>query len=80
MEIFGIKNYYASEEIHGCNVMAEILLSRYDTLTSKKTQKHINTTLSTSEIDNIFGNRVRSRLRELYNLITFEEHAIDKRK
>ena len=60
--------YYGNE----CNVMAEILLSRYDIFTSKKIQTHITTNLFASEIENIYGNRVRSRLRELCNLIAFE--------
>ncbi|MFM9988342.1 AAA family ATPase [Flavobacterium sp.] len=68
--------YYGNE----CNVMAEILLSRYDIFTSKKIQTHITTNLSASEIENVYGNRVRSRLRELCNLIAFEKHSIDKRK
>ena len=60
--------------------MAEILLSRYDIFTSKKIQTHITTNLSASEIENVYGNRVRSRLRELCNLIAFEKQVLDKRK
>lgn len=68
--------YYGNE----CNVMAEILLSRYDIFTSKKIQTHITTNLSASEIENVYGNRVRSRLREMINLIAFEKAIDDKRK
>ena len=68
--------YYGNE----CNVMAEILLSRYDIFTIKKLQTHLTTNLSASEIENVYGNRVRSRLRELCNLIAFEKKVIDKRK
>ena len=68
--------YYGNE----CNVMAEILLSRYDIFTSKKIQTHITTNLSASEIENIYGNRVRSRLRELCNLIAYDRSSTDKRK
>lgn len=68
--------YYGNE----CNVMAEILLSRYDLYTSKKLQTHITTNLSASEIENVYGNRVRSRLREMCNLIGFDRDSIDKRK
>ena len=67
--------YYGNE----CNVMAEILLSRYDLFISKKLQTHITTNLSASEIENNYGNRVRSRLREMINLIAFEKNSIDKR-
>lgn len=67
--------YYGNE----CNVMAEILLSRYDVFTAKKIQTHITTNLSASEIENLYGNRVRSRLREMINLIGFDVKVIDKR-
>lgn len=68
--------YYGNE----CNVMAEILLSRYDLFISKKTYTHITTNLSASEIENHYGNRVRSRLREMANLISFNTNTKDKRK
>jgi DNA replication protein DnaC len=68
--------YFGNE----CNVMGEILLSRYDIFTTKKVQTHITTNLSASEIETIYGNRVRSRLRELCNLIAFDRHSTDKRK
>ena len=67
--------YFGNE----CNVMAEILLSRYDLFISKKLQTHITTNLSASEIEKIYGNRVRSRLREMINLIGFERSVTDKR-
>ncbi len=62
-----------------CNVMAEILLSRYDLFTSRKLQTHITTNLSASEIEEAYGNRVRSRLRSTLNLIAFDKEAKDKR-
>ena len=68
--------YFGNE----CNVMAEILLSRYDLSISKKLQTHITTNLSATEIEKHYGNRVRSRLRELCNLIAFDNVAKDKRK
>ncbi|CAM3781894.1 ATP-binding protein [Flavobacterium gelidilacus] len=67
--------YFGNE----CNVMAEILLSRYDLFISKKLQTHITTNLSASEIEKFYGNRVRSRLREMINLIGFERNITDKR-
>jgi DNA replication protein DnaC len=67
--------YYGNE----CNVMAEILLSRYDIFTTKKIQTHITTNLSASEIETHYGNRVRSRLREMNNLIAFNKTILDKR-
>ena len=60
--------------------MAEILLSRYDLYISRKLQTHITTNLSATEIEKNYGNRVRSRLRELCNLIAYDRSSIDKRK
>jgi hypothetical protein len=62
-----------------CNVIAEIILSRYDIYTVKNIQTHITTNLSASEIENAYGNRVRSRLREMLNLIEFDKNTLDKR-
>ena len=62
-----------------CNVMAEILLSRYDIFISKKLQTHITTNLSATEIEKHYGNRVRSRLREMVNLIAYDKSTPDKR-
>jgi DNA replication protein DnaC len=59
--------------------MAEILLSRYDLHISKKLQTHITINLSASEIETYYGNRVRSRMREMVNLIAFEKSTQDKR-
>lgn len=74
----GLENnlkYYGNE----CNVMAEILLSRYDLYISRRIQTHITTNLSASEIENQYGNRVRSRMRELFNLIAYDNNTKDKR-
>ena len=74
----GVENnlkYFGNE----CNVMAEILLSRYDIFVAKKLLTHITTNLSASEIENIYGNRVRSRLRAMFNLIAFDKSTLDKR-
>jgi DNA replication protein DnaC len=67
--------YYGNE----CNVMAEILLSRYDLFISKKIITHITTNLSATELETAYGNRVRSRLRSMVNLIAFDKTTIDKR-
>lgn len=63
-----------------CNVMAEILLSRYDLFVSRNLVTHLTTNLSASEIEAAYGNRVRSRMRELFNLIAFDKTTKDKRK
>ena len=67
--------YFGNE----CNVMAEILLSRYDLFISKKLLTHITTNLSATEIEKHYGNRVRSRLREMVNLVAYDKSKPDKR-
>lgn len=67
--------YYGNE----CNVMAEIILSRYDLFIARKVQTHLTTNLSASEIELAYGNRIRSRLRGMLNLIAFDKNTADKR-
>lgn len=74
-------SHYAKE----CNVLGEILLSRYDLFMrsperSQKVLTHITTNLNAQEIEKRYGNRVRSRMRTMFNLISFDENSIDKRK
>ena len=74
----GIENslkYYGNE----CNVMAEVLLSRYDLFVVRQTLTHLTTNLNSSEIESLYGTRVRSRLREMFNLLSFSPEAKDKR-
>jgi len=74
----GVENnlkYYGNE----CNVMAEVLLSRYDIFITKRIPTHITTNLSASEIEQHYGIRVRSRLREIMNLIAYDKNTKDKR-
>ena len=72
--------YYGNE----CNIMAEILLSRYELFShpdpSQRVVTHITTNLSATELEEYYGNRVRSRLRDMCNLIFFDNEAADKRK
>lgn len=62
-----------------CNVMAEILISRYEQFTANKSITHITTNLSASEIEKHYGNRLRSLMRNMFNLISFEANSKDKR-
>lgn len=68
--------YYGNE----CNVMGEILLSRYELFVSRGTLTLLTTNLSANEIGSFYGNRIRSRMREMFNLISFSKDAKDKRK
>lgn len=68
--------YYGNE----CNVMGEILLSRYDLFISRGMKTHLTTNLTSTEIDQYYGNRLRSRMREMFNLVSFDKEARDKRR
>ena len=63
-----------------CNVMGEILLSRYDLFIKHNIKTHATTNLNAQELEERYGNRVRSRMRELFNLIGFDKESLDKRK
>jgi DNA replication protein DnaC len=68
--------YYGNE----CNTVAEILLHRYDMHVNYGILTHATTNLNAEELEKIYGNRVRSRLRSMFNLITFPSSTKDKRK
>ncbi|SNR84134.1 P-loop NTPase family protein [Lutibacter flavus] len=75
--------------IKECNVMGEILLSRYDlftnisqpalSLSKGRILTHITTNLNAVELEKRYGSRVRSRLRSMFNLICFNSSSKDKR-
>ena len=59
------------------NLMEELMLDRYDNKIPFD-QTHITTNLTVDEIESRYGTRVRSRMREMFNLI--ELHGSDMRK
>jgi DNA replication protein DnaC len=63
-----------------CNTLGEIILSRYDQFIQSGTITHVTTNLNSVELEKMYGVRVRSRLREMFNLITFPKETQDKRK
>jgi len=65
---------------NNCNVMGEILLSRYDLLISNKMLTHVTTNLNTQELEDLYGNRIRSRMRAMFNLVAFDPSTADKRR
>lgn len=75
----GVENnskFYGNE----CNTIGEILLQRYELLTNNQIVTHATTNLNADELEKLYGKRVRSRLREMFNLITFPAETVDKRK
>jgi energy-coupling factor transporter ATP-binding protein EcfA2 len=67
--------YFGNE----CNVLAEILLSRYDHHIVSNMVTHLTTNLSATELEESYGPRVRSRMREMFNLVAFDNVG-DKRR
>lgn len=63
-----------------CNTIGEILLHRYDMHVNYGIITHATTNLNAEELEKLYGNRVRSRLRSMFNLISFPVSAKDKRK
>jgi DNA replication protein DnaC len=63
-----------------CNTIAEVLLHRYDLLVHDGIITHATTNLNADELEKVYGNRVRSRLREMFNLINFYAKTGDKRR
>lgn len=63
-----------------CNTIGEILLHRYDLFVNEGIVTHATTNLNADELEEIYGIRVRSRLRTMFNLISFPDSTKDKRK
>ena len=63
-----------------CNVIGEILLSRYELFLHTPLKTYGTTNLNAAELEERYGERVRSRMRELFNLIAFDQSTPDKRK
>ena len=63
-----------------CNVMGEILLSRHDLFTKTGLRTHATTNQNAQELEERYGERVRSRMRQQFNLIAFPKDTKDKRR
>jgi len=63
-----------------CNVLAEILLDRYDRFVTHRMVTHLTSNLNAPELETLYGDRLRSRLREMCNVLTFPANAPDRRK
>lgn len=65
---------------NNCNTIGEILLDRYELLMQEGILTHATTNLDANQLEAIYGNRVRSRLRGMFNVVVFEKLARDKRQ
>ena len=68
-------SYFGNE----CEVMGEIILNRYDYFISAGMITHMTTNLNADEIGDRYGNRSRSRMREMMNLFSFDAGTKDRR-
>jgi len=62
-----------------CNVMGELLISRHELFLQSKIKTHATTNLIAEEMEERYGSRVRSRMRQMFNLINFDKNTRDKR-
>jgi DNA replication protein DnaC len=62
-----------------CNTMAEILPIRYTLFIDHNMITHATTNLNSAKIEARYGNRIRSRMREMFNFIAFPPDSRDKR-
>lgn len=89
LDIYGSSSSYCFDDLgiepdgkhfgQDCNVMGEVLLSRHDLFIRSKKLTFATTNLNAEEIDDRYGSRVRSRMRELFNLVAFDKSCGDKR-
>lgn len=67
--------FYGNE----CNLLEEIISLRYDSFVNHKIKSHFTTNIVSSQIEAMYGKRIRSRLRSMVNVISFPENLADKR-
>ena len=89
IENYGNSQFYCFDDLgvepfgrhygNQCNVLGEILLSRHDLFLKHKIKTHATTNLNAKELEDFYGIRVRSRMRQLFNLVAFDVGAKDKR-
>jgi len=65
---------------NSCNIISQILPLRYDLFMQYGMLTHITTNLNSTEIEARYGKRIRSRMREMFNIIAFPQNSPDKRK
>ena len=90
IEDFGDSGYFCFDDLgiepqgrffgQDCNVLGEVLLSRYEIFQRHGVKTHGTTNLDADEIEERYGSRVRSRMRSMFNIIAFNKTTRDKRK
>ncbi len=62
-----------------CSTMEQVLYLRHRGFIDKGIITHITTNLNSNEIEDRYGARIRSRMREMFNVISFPPGGKDKR-
>ncbi|MBK8516543.1 MAG: ATPase [Saprospiraceae bacterium] len=62
------------------NVLGQIILMRYELFQGRQILTHFTSNLTAPQIEKHYGERVRSRLREMCNWIEYKSDSFDKRK
>jgi DNA replication protein DnaC len=68
------KNYGNSSE-----TMADVILNRYDFI-EQKNATHLTMNIGFEDVQKVYGERVRSRMKEMFNVYVFPSTAKDMRK
>lgn len=61
------------------NVVAKIILNRYEQFVENKTVTHLTTNLSMLEIEKLYGSMVSTKIKQMFNVISFNSDTIDKK-
>ncbi|WP_225875115.1 hypothetical protein [Flavobacterium bernardetii] len=61
------------------NVVAKIILNRYEQFVENKTVTHLTTNLSMLAIEKFYGSMVSTKIKQMFNVISFNSDTIDKR-
>lgn len=69
-------NHYGNKT----NVIGEILYKRHRLMIEQGVITHATTNLNADELANKYGNRLRSRMREMFNIVSFPKESRDKRR
>lgn len=68
--------HYGNEQ----NVMGQIIKSRFMSHENLIAKTHFTTNINTDEIEKRYGYKVKSRIREMCNLVPFPDHSPDRRE
>ncbi|MFD2936286.1 hypothetical protein [Spirosoma flavum] len=62
------------------NLLLDILERRYEIGSEDSGLTHLTTNLTSQQIEDLYGKRIRSRMREMFNLIKFDPKTPDRRE